>query len=66
VDVIGRLTIVEPGALLREGEVYIDLDDLATGPFRVYGRLPAAPGDRFVAERGTDPALWARLMELAR
>ena len=66
VDVLGRVTIVVPGAVLREGEVYIDLDDLATGPFRVYGHLAPVPGDRFVAERETDPAVWARLIELAR
>ena len=52
--------------MLCEGEIYIDLDDLATGPFRLYGRLAAVPGDRFVAERETDPAVWARLIDLVR
>jgi hypothetical protein len=56
---------VKHGTALQEGETYIDLDDLATGPFRARGRIVAHDHDRLVPRRDTEPETWRRLVELA-
>lgn len=56
------LTILEPGTVLDEGSVYVDLDRLADGPFRALGGQRADTGTRLVSKKDVDYALWNGLV----
>ena len=58
---LNRLAVLEPGTRLDQGATYLDLNDLARGPFKAVGGQEAARGDRLVAKRDTDYELWNRL-----
>ena len=60
-DELGRLTVLEAGTALEQGGTYLDLNDLARGPFKAIGGQAAGPGNRYVAKRDTDYELWNRL-----
>jgi hypothetical protein len=60
-DELARLSILEPGARLEQGGVYLDLNRLADGPFKALGGHEAGPANRFIAKRDTDFELWNRL-----
>ena len=59
---LARLTVLEPGTRLEQGGVYVDLNDLARGPFKAIGGEEAGPQNRYVAKRETDYELWNRLV----
>jgi len=56
---LGTLPVLAPGTTLEQGSVYLDLDDLARGPFKAIGGQEA--GARIVAKGDTDYELWNRL-----
>lgn len=60
-DEIDRIPVLEPGAQLEQGSVYVDLDDLDAGPFVALGSEEVVEGDRLVAKRDTDYETWNRL-----
>ena len=59
---LDRLSVVEPGTRLEQGGVYVDLNDLASGPFKALGGQEAGHMNRLVAKRDTDYELWNRLV----
>ncbi len=61
-DELARLTVLEPGARLEQGGTYVDLNDLARGPFKAMGSQEAGPDNNYVAKRDTDYELWNRLV----
>jgi hypothetical protein len=60
-DELDRLPILEPGVRLEQGGTYLNLNDLASGPFKAIGGHEATKDDRIVAKRDTDYELWNRL-----
>lgn len=60
-----QVTIVDVGAALHEGAVYIDLDALRRGEIVARGGMRAQAGSRWVPKRETDHETWRRLVELA-
>ncbi len=62
-DELARIPVLEPGARLEQGGVYINLNDLRRVPFKAIGGHQAAAGDRYVAKRDLDYELWNRLVE---
>lgn len=56
---LGTLPVLAPDTPLEQGSVYLDLDDLARGPFKAIGGQVA--GARVVAKQDTDYELWNRL-----
>ena len=58
---LARLSVLEPGTPLEQGGTYLDLNDLARGPFKAIGGHEAGPGNRYIAKRDTDYELWNRL-----
>jgi hypothetical protein len=60
-DELARLPVLETGARLEQGGIYIDLDDLDAGPFKALGGHDATVANRYVAKRDTDYQLWNRL-----
>lgn len=65
-DELARLSILQTGARLEEGGVYIDLNELDRGPFTASAGLDADEHARLVAKRDTDHEMWRRLEEAAR
>lgn len=65
-DELSRLSILEAGARLEQGGTYVDLDDLARGPFKAVGAHEADAEHRYVAKRDTDYELWNRLVGQGR
>jgi hypothetical protein len=61
-DELARLSILEPGARLEQGGIYLDLNRLAEGPFKALGGHEATPANRIIAKRDTDFELWNRLV----
>lgn len=61
-DEMARLAVLEEGARLEQGGVYVDLADLPAGPFKAIGGQEAGRRDRYVAKRDTDHELWNRLV----
>ncbi len=59
---LSRLAVLDPGTALEQGGVYLDLNDLARGPFKALAGHEATPRNRYVAKRGTDYELWNRLV----
>ncbi len=62
---LGRLPIVAAGARLEQGGTYLNLDNLARGPFTAMGGQEATLGSRYVAKKDVDYELWNRLTERA-
>ncbi len=62
---IDRLPILPAGAELAEQAVYIDVMNLAAGPFRALPGQTCGSGHGIVAEIDTDPATWDRLCRCA-
>lgn len=60
-DELRRLTVLESGAALQQGSVYLDLNDLAAGPFTAQGGQTAGGDHRYIAKKETDYELWNRL-----
>lgn len=60
-DEMARLTVLEPGADLEQGGVYLDLEDSERGPFKAFGGKSAEKRGRYVAKRDIDHELWAKL-----
>jgi len=61
-DELARVSVLEPGARLEQGGVYVDLNRLDDGPFQALGGHEATKTDRYVAKRDTDYELWNRLV----
>ncbi|MDP9473279.1 MAG: hypothetical protein M3Q71_21885 [Chloroflexota bacterium] len=61
-DELSQLSILDYGTPLDQGTIYVDLDDLARGPFKALGGQSAGLGNRFVAKRDTDYELWNKLV----
>jgi hypothetical protein len=61
-DDLAQLAVLEVGARLEQGSVYVDLDDLGAGPFKAMGGQEAGVDNRFVAKRDTDHELWSRIV----
>lgn len=59
---LARLPVLDPGVTLEQGSVYLDLNDLARGPFKALGGQEVTAGDRYVSKRETDYDLWNRLV----
>ncbi len=59
---LSRLSVLAVGTRLEQGGTYVDLDDLASGPFKAIGSQEAGPDNRYVAKRDTDYELWNRLV----
>jgi len=62
-DELARIPVLEYGARLEQGGVYINLNDLRRVPFKAIGGQQAGKGDRYVAKRDVDYELWNRLVE---
>ena len=60
-DELARLAVLEPGARLEQGGIYLDLNRLGDGPFKALGGHTATGDDRYIAKRDTDYELWNRL-----
>jgi hypothetical protein len=61
-DELARLAVLEPGARLEQGGIYVDLNNLADGPFKAMAGHQATQHDRFIAKRDTDYELWNRIV----
>ena len=61
-DQMARLSVLEEGARLEQGGVYVDLADPAAGPFKAIGGQEASSRQRYVAKRDTDHELWNRIV----
>lgn len=59
-DELARLPVLEPGAQLEQGGVYLDLNQLDKGPFKALGRAVSA-NERLISKQQTDYVLWNRL-----
>ncbi len=57
-DMLSRLSVLDPGTPLEQGAVYLNLDDLESGPFKAIGGQEAAAKDRIIAKKMTDYELW--------
>ena len=60
-DELRRLSVLDPDAALDQGGIYLDLDDLAAGPFSAMGGETAGDRGRIISKRETDYLLWNRL-----
>jgi len=58
---LARLAIIEPDTRLEQGGVYLDLNALASGPFKAIGGHVASHLNRLIAKRDTDYEMWNRL-----
>jgi len=58
---LSRLTVLETGARLDQGGVYLDLNQRENGPFKALGGHDAKPSERLVAKRDIDYELWNQL-----
>ena len=61
-DELAQLTVLRPGTRLEQGGTYLDLNNLARGPFKALGGQEVGPRDRYVAKRDVDYELWNRLV----
>lgn len=59
-DDLRRLSVLDDGVALEQGGTYLDLDDLAAGPFTAMGGETSS-GRRVVSKRETDYEMWNRL-----
>lgn len=60
-DELRRLSVLDHDAALDQGGVYLDLDDLGTGPFTAMGGETAGERGRVISKQETDYLLWNRL-----
>lgn len=60
-DEVDRIPLLQPGAHLEQGSVYLDLDDIEAGPFVAVGHERVHEDDRLVAKRDADDESWDRL-----
>jgi hypothetical protein len=61
-DELARLSVLTIGAQLNQGGTYVDLNDLASGPFKAIGSQEAGAENSYVSKRDTDYELWNRLV----
>jgi len=61
-DELARLSVLTVGTHLEQGGTYVDLNDLAAGPFKALGSQEAAVDNSYVAKRDTDYELWNTLV----
>lgn len=61
-DELARLSVLEAGTRLEQGGVYLDLNRIASGPFKALAGHEAGHGNRYIAKRDTDYELWNRLV----
>ena len=59
---LSRLSVLNDGTQLQQGSVYLDLNDMARGPFKAIGGEHAAPNNRFIAKSETDFEMWNQLV----
>lgn len=59
---LNRLAVLEAGASLDQGAVYLDLNDMGRGPYKAIGGTEVGRSDRIVAKRDIDYELWNRLV----
>jgi hypothetical protein len=57
-----QLPILPEGTRLRQGAVYLDLNDPARGEFKALGNMEAGPGNRYVAKDAVPYDLWNALI----
>ncbi|MCC6313102.1 MAG: hypothetical protein IT337_03750 [Thermomicrobiales bacterium] len=60
-DELRRLSVLDTGAALEQGGVYLDLNDVAAGPFTAEGGMTAGATQHLIAKRETDYLLWNQL-----
>jgi hypothetical protein len=60
-DEVSRVPLLQPGANLDQGSVYLDLDDPERGPFTASGNEAVRPGDRYVSKRDAEHEIWRRI-----
>ncbi len=65
-DELGRLSILAVGTQLNQGATYVDVNDLASGPFKAIGSQEAGADNSYVSKRDTDYELWNRLVGQGR
>lgn len=58
---LANLAVLERGARLEQGGVYLDLNDARRKPFKALGDQVAEAHQRLIAKRETDYELWNRL-----
>lgn len=59
---LNRLAVLEEGAALDQGAVYLNLNDMGRGPYKALGGTQVGRGERIVAKRDVDYELWNRLV----
>lgn len=57
-DLLARLSVLDAGTPLEQGSVYLNLDDLESGPFKAIGGQEVGAKDRIIAKKMTDYELW--------
>lgn len=65
-DDLAQLAVLTVGTRLEQGSTYVDLNDLAAGPFKAMGAHEAGADNSYVAKRDTDHELWNRLVGQGR
>jgi len=65
-DELARLSVLAVGTQLAQGGTYVDLNDLAGGPFKAIGSQEAGPDNSYVSKRDTDYELWNGLVGQGR
>ncbi len=65
-DELARLSVLTVGTRLEQGGTYVDLKDLAGGPFKAIGSQEAGADNSYVSKRDTDYELWNRLVGQGR
>lgn len=58
----GAIPVLVTGSQLRQGSVYVDLDNPAAGPFRAVGGQHAEEGQRLVPKHRIEFDLWNALV----
>ena len=53
-DQLSRLSVLEAGTPLEQGAVYLNLDDLESGPFKAIGGQEVGAQERVIAKKMTD------------
>jgi hypothetical protein len=59
---LATLSVLERGTPLQQGSVYLDLNDMARGPFKAIGSDEAGAKNRLIAKSETDYEMWNRLV----
>lgn len=59
---LARLAVLDEGIPLKQGSVYVDLNDPARAPFKALGGQSAGKRNRYIAKEDTDYELWNRLV----